>query len=338
MPDQNNGPSGFLLMSKPPGITSFDVVRQLRRLLGIKRLGHSGVLDKPAQGLLVVGVNKATRLFELFASFTKEYEADFWFGLRTNTDDLSGELLAQREPGELTADVLEAALARYRGVISQVPPQFSLAKVGGKEMYRHALAGAELRPNAREVTVSASRLLEFAPAVPWAVALSDYPSASRLSGLPESATLARARVWVECKGGVYIRALARDIGVELGCGGSMGRLLRTRIGPFRLRDAVMLEELEARLAGGVPVEHLLLPISAVAAELHSVTLSTEQAVELRHGRSLATTRLQEINPELSNGTNVICCLAESGALIAIAQELPAEHIGLRVLKPLKVFL
>jgi tRNA pseudouridine55 synthase len=133
----SNGPSGFLPVDKPAGITSFDVIRELRRQLKIKKLGHSGVLDKPATGVLVVGANRATRLFELFNGFEKGYTAEIWFGLSTNTDDLSGELTLTGDNNAPAQVDVERVLADYTGTIDQIPPAFSLTKIGGKEQQAH---------------------------------------------------------------------------------------------------------------------------------------------------------------------------------------------------------
>jgi len=158
---QGNGPSGYLPINKPSGITSFDVIRELRRQLKIKKLGHSGVLDKPATGVLVVGANSATRLFELFSGFEKTYAADVWLGLATSTDDTTGELTATGEASLPELAEVEDVLAQYRGTIDQIPPAFSLTKIGGKELYRYALKGERIEVKPKRVTVVSIECIDY---------------------------------------------------------------------------------------------------------------------------------------------------------------------------------
>ena len=161
----NLGPSGFLPVAKPAGMTSFDVIRELRRLLHVRKLGHSGVLDRPATGVLVVALNKATRLFELFSQFDKEYIGEIWLGLSTTTDDLTvscGGLQPFTAPTQ--AEVAEA-LATYRGSFDQLPPAFSLTKKGGRELYRYALAGQAVEVEPKNVTITGCEILQFETAI-----------------------------------------------------------------------------------------------------------------------------------------------------------------------------
>jgi tRNA pseudouridine55 synthase len=289
----NNDPSGFLLVDKPSGMTSFDVVRQLRGILGIKKLGHSGVLDRPAMGLLVIGAGQATRLFELFSGFDKEYEADIWLGLRTATDDLAGEFIPVdpgSDPNALATEAIQQALAAQVGEIDQVPPAFSLTKVAGKELYRYALAGKSPEAAPKRVTVHSIEIVADQPHA--AIDSSDLPVDSRLdpaavAGLP----LRRISIRMRCRGGVYVRSIARDAGAALGCGGAVGRLVRTQVGPFNLAEAWSLEDLSKRRADN-PSSALLLPLAALAAEERSLVLTPAEVAQIITGKSVTRHRAQ----------------------------------------------
>jgi tRNA pseudouridine55 synthase len=331
---EHEGPSGFLPVHKPAGITSFDVIRELRRQLKIKKLGHSGVLDKPATGLLVVGANKATRLFELFHGFIKEYIADLWFGLNTTTDDLTGERVESYSgAAPQTPERLSELLAEYTGVLDQIPPAFSLTKVGGKELYRYALAGQTVEVAPKRVTVHSAELLAFEPgADPAAVLPPESKLAPALAGLPQ---LSRAQVRFTCSGGVYVRSLARDIGADLGCGGALGHLIRTRIGRFTLEQAYTFEQLAARLGDGARPEDLLLPLSAMAGEDQQLRLDPTQLGLVRTGRSIRRFRHHLPSAAQEPGA-VVYGLDPASNLVAILAVHGTNESGLVELKPDKV--
>ena len=208
------------LVAKPGGPTSHDVVDQVRRALGLRRVGHLGTLDPFAAGLLVVVVGRATRLAPYAADWTKSYEGVIRLGRTTATDDATGPTAGASDAWQaLDRARVEAALARFRGVYVQRPPAYSAVKVEGERAYRRARRGEPVALAARPVEVSALELVRFAP--------------------PDVAF--RATV----SGGTYLRGLARDVGEELGCGAHLATLVRTRVGPFRLEDGVMPERLTA---------------------------------------------------------------------------------------------
>lgn len=259
--------SGILLLDKPGGMTSHDVVAKTRKAADTRRVGHAGTLDPMATGLLVLGINGATRLLTYLVGLDKEYFATIRLGASTNTDDAEGEPGERAATGAVTLDAVEAALVPLRGTIQQVPSSVSAIKVGGQRAYTLARAGEELELAARTVTISAFEVLG-----------SDRPD-----------DWLDLRVRVECTSGTYIRALARDLGAALGVGGHLTALRRTRIGPFRVTDAAALDTLD--------VESALLAPSAVAAELFPLyTLDESQAVDLAHGKRLADTDLADGGP------------------------------------------
>lgn len=327
------GPSGFLVIDKPAGITSFDVIRELRRQLGIRKLGHSGVLDKPATGVLVVGANRATRLFELFADFEKEYESDFWLGLSTTTDDLSGELTECTTHVACSREDLEAALKYYTGTIDQIPPAFSLTKIGGRELYRYALAGEEVEAEPKQVTIIASHVLAYESGVHPRKAID--PRSKLASAVDQLGQLVRVRVHLRCVGGVYVRSLARDIGADLKLGGCLGQLSRTRVGPFTLDDALTLEEIAGRLAEGEAAADLLLPLAKIAPEEARLPLDAAQLSMVRNGRSIRRFK-HHLPPAAQKRGDIVYGMDPGHDLAVLLAIAGVNQHGLVELKPTKV--
>ncbi len=233
---------GIIVVHKPVGPTSHDVVALVRRLSGVRRVGHGGTLDPFASGVLPVFLGHATRLVEYHLADEKGYRATVAFGARSSTDDLDGELSPGAGPLPSRDEVTDA-LAAFRGPLSQVPPAYSAARVGGRRAYELARRGesAELRP--REVTIHRLELVEW------------HVDAERPTGILE----------VRCSAGTYIRALARDLGERLGCGAYLVGLVRTASGPFRLEAAHALDEVRAALGEAHPERVLLPPDSGLEA-------------------------------------------------------------------------
>ena len=250
--------SGLVIVDKPGGMTSHDVVAQVRRLAGTRKVGHAGTLDPMATGVLVVGVEKATRLLGYLTLTEKEYAATIRLGLSTSTDDAEGEITGTASAAGVSAEMLSKAVAGLTGEIRQVPPAVSAIKVDGQRAYRLTRAGAAPELKARPVTV-----YQFAV------------DAVRSDGdfLDVDAT-------VRCSSGTYIRALARDLGAALGTGGHLTRLRRTRVGGYGVEDARTLEQLADRFE--------VLPLAqAAAAAFPSRHLSADEARRLAHGGRLA---------------------------------------------------
>jgi tRNA pseudouridine55 synthase len=246
MADQT--PGGILLIDKPSGITSHDAVALVRRVLGVKRVGHAGTLDPMATGLLVMGVGRGTRLLRFLGETPKLYEGAGVLGVETTTLDAEGEEVA-RHPVEVTEDELRAAIARFQGTIEQVPPAYSAVHVGGERSYRVARRGQKVRAPARTVHVYAFNLRGFhAP---------------------------RFAFRVRCSGGTYVRSLVADVGSLLGCGAHLAALRRTAVGPFRVDEARPPEDPGPVLPLGRAVEHLA-----------AVELDQEEAKAAGHGRIL----------------------------------------------------
>jgi tRNA pseudouridine55 synthase len=209
--------NGFLVIDKPAGITSHDVVDRARRILGIRKIGHLGTLDPIGIGVLVLAIGKATKAVRYFVEDDKEYTTTVRLGTITDTQDLDGTVIEQREVS-VTREQFEAVLGRFKGEIQQIPPMVSAKKVGGKRLYKLHRQGIEVERQPKPVTISAIDLRTFAP--------------------PD------VTFHVQCSKGTYIRTLCADIGDALGCGGAMAWLRRTKSGFFTIDNAVTLDELE----------------------------------------------------------------------------------------------
>jgi tRNA pseudouridine55 synthase len=247
------GPDGIVVVDKAGGWTSHDVVARMRRIAGTRKVGHAGTLDPMATGVLVVGVNRATRLLGYISAATKEYTATIRLGVRTTTDDAEGEVVGEADPSGVTDRAVAECIAGLTGDIEQVPSAVSAIKVDGKRAYARVRAGEDVQLAARPVTVSRFDVVERRG--------------------PDIDVL------VECSSGTYIRALARDLGERLGVGGHLTALRRTRVGCFELAAARTLDQLAAELT--------VMPLAdAVAAAFPRWDLDADAAVRLAHGQRI----------------------------------------------------
>ena len=272
----NTGESGLIVVDKPQGWTSHQIVGRCRRLLGTRKVGHAGTLDPMATGVLLIGVNRATRLLGHLMLTEKEYTATIRLGESTVTDDAEGETLERRGCGVLDESQLEQAMQPFRGDILQVPTKVSAIKIDGKRSYARVRAGEDVELKARPVTVFEFSLLGSDPA--------------EVAGTP----VLDLRVRVRCSSGTYIRALARDLGAALGCGGHLTVLRRTRVGPFALDRAQPVDN---------DTEHLtLVGIDAVAAECFPTRSVDDAAARaISFGQRLSGVRLEGLTAMLHEG-------------------------------------
>jgi tRNA pseudouridine55 synthase len=272
----------LVVVDKPGGWTSFDVVARIRRLAGTRRVGHAGTLDPMATGVLVVGVGKATRLLGHLALTGKVYRATMRLGETTSTDDAEGELVATAPAGGLDERAVLAALEAFRGQITQVPPQISAIKVDGKRSYARARAGETVELAAR--TVSVSRL--------------------DLEEVRRGAATLDLDLEIACSSGTYIRSMARDLGAALGVGGHLTALRRTAVGPYGIDTARTLEQL---------VENLeLLPLDqAVALGFPRLDVGADDARRFTHGIRL---------PAAGLGPGPVGVFGPAGELLALAED------------------
>lgn len=304
------GLDGVLIVAKPAGPTSHDVVALVRRLAATRRVGHGGTLDPFASGVLPLFLGRATRLAEYHLGQRKTYRATVCFGASSATDDLEGELTPAAGPAP-GREAVEAALASFRGPIAQRPPAFSAVKVAGRRAYAMARAGEAPELSEREVTIHRLELVE------WDGSDSDRPIAI---------------LDVECSAGTYVRALARDLGALVGSAAYLGALVRTASGPFSLDDAVPLDRLRAAAADGpAAVGALLLPIDA-GLELPSVSLTGAEVDAIARGQFV---RPSGFGAERAGGP--VRVVGPDGGLVAIARwlgnRLAPEKVLLAIAPP-----
>jgi tRNA pseudouridine55 synthase len=247
-------PTGILLVDKPPGITSHDVVSRTRRALGTRKVGHAGTLDPMATGLLLLGVGSSTRLLTYLVGLGKRYIATIRLGESTDTDDAEGAITGTADAQAIARDAIDAGITALTGTISQIPSSYSAIKVDGRRSYDRARAGEDVVLAPREVTVSRFEVL-----------------AER-----RAAATIDLDVVVECTSGTYIRALARDLGASLGVGGHLVALRREAVGPFEVQDAVAADQ--------VQVASLRAPASIAGQLFPSARLDSMQTTALSQGK------------------------------------------------------
>jgi tRNA pseudouridine55 synthase len=286
---------GVLVIDKPSGPTSFDVVRQVRALLKVKKAGHTGTLDPMATGVLPICLGEATKVAGFITEGDKAYEATVRLGVETDTQDAQGKVLAEAPVPPLTATLLETALAPFRGTFEQVPPMYSAVKVAGKRLYEHARAGEEVERASRQVTV-------------YELTLRDFSSNT-------------VRLSVRCSKGFFVRTLAYDLGRALGCGAHLEALRRTMSGPFILAQALPLADLPALAQDRAAVARKLLPLSEALSHLAELRVSAAEAARVIHGVPLEA-------PPLPGRIRV---LGPDGGLLAVAEVVKGRLSYLRVL-------
>ncbi len=303
---QPTAADGIVVVDKPAGWTSHDVVGRMRRLAGTRKVGHAGTLDPMATGVLVLGVGRATRLLTYVTGADKAYAATIRLGITTSTDDAEGEVRETVDAGDLSDERITEGIAALTGAIQQVPSAVSAIKIGGRRAYALARAGEDVELSARPVEISRFDTSEIRRATVGTVTVVDVD------------------VEVECSSGTYIRALARDLGEGLAVGGHLTALRRTRVGGYRLAQASTLEELATQTdrAGALAT----VPLADAARAIFAVR-------DLDPAQSRALSFGQWIEPSEVPGT--VAAISPSGDLVALLTD---ERRNGRVLaKPVVVF-
>jgi tRNA pseudouridine55 synthase len=272
---------GLVVVDKPAGWTSHDVVAKLRKVYGQRRVGHAGTLDPDATGVLLVGLGRCTRLLRYLSEAGKAYRGRVVFGIATSTLDAAGEILDQR-PMPLTRDDVERALPLFIGDIEQLPPMVSAVKIGGRRLHELARAGEEVERSPRPVHVDRFDVVAFEPG--------PYPEAV---------------VDVECGSGTYVRSLAADLGAALGGCAHLAELRRVRVGSFTLDEGHTLAEIEAE-----PEAHVL-PLTTAMRDLERLDVDAEQARAVTHGVSFASGAL------VVRGDGPYAVVGPEGSLLAV---------------------
>ena len=257
--------NGILIVDKPQGWTSHDVVAKLRGIYREKRIGHSGTLDPMATGVLVVFLGRATRAVELCENDEKTYIAGLRLGVVTNTQDITGET-TEEKPVTVTRETVEDTLKQFLGPQTQIPPMYSAVKIGGKKLYELARKGQEVERKPRNIVISELELLEQNG--------KDY------------------LLKVRCSKGTYVRTLCHDIGAKLGCGGCLCSLQRSQAGRFRLGDAVSLETIQEAKNQETHLE-LLRPVDSIFAEYPQVVLGEKQTGRCKNGADIPGLGLED---------------------------------------------
>ncbi|KZX20551.1 tRNA pseudouridine(55) synthase TruB [Rathayibacter tanaceti] len=303
-PAASSAPNGILLLDKPGGITSHDLVSRTRRRAGTRKVGHAGTLDPMATGLMILGLGPSTRLLTYLVGLDKQYEATIRLGASTTTDDREGELLGSAEPALVAALAPEAvvdAVAALTGEIAQIPSTVSAIKVDGRRAYARVRDGEEVVLEARPVTVSSFDVL----------------ARREVDGFLD------LDVRVTCSSGTYIRALARDLGAALGVGGHLTVLRRTAVGPFTVVRAGALDELDVPAA--------LLPPAAAAGELFPLLrLESREAVDLANGKRIPApeevARVKGLLAAVGPGERLIGLAERRGTQLKSVVNFPTEEL------------
>lgn len=292
---------GIVLVDKPTGWTSHDVVARLRRMYGTRRIGHAGTLDPMATGLLIVGVDRGTRLLTYLVGLPKRYTATVRFGIETVTEDAEGEITRVADAGavdRIAREEVDLALSRLTGEIEQVPSAVSAIKVDGKRSYARVRAGEQVRLAARQVLIT--RLERVGS-----------PRRGRAHGVP----ILDVDILVDCSSGTYVRALARDAGALLGVGAHLVALRRHLVGPFSVEGASELPPRDQEWSESARLEFPVRSLASAAAEVFPVrALSEAEAVDLGHGRRITAT----------GADGVVAAIDEGGRLVALVEDRAAE--------------
>jgi tRNA pseudouridine55 synthase len=299
--DVKNAISGALVVDKPVGMTSHDVVQAIRNGTGLRRAGHTGTLDPRASGVLVILVGPAVRLSEYVSASDKRYQAIIRLGGSTDTFDSEGKVTLSKDPLNVTEAQFEAALKTFIGEIEQTPPPYSAVKVQGRKAYEMARQGEEVDLTPRKITVHHLEVLEWAP--------------------PEVV------IDVHCSSGTYVRSLANDLGVMLGCGAYLVGLRRTKSGRFSLRDSVPLRKLQEAFTAGNWYQYLI-PAAEALGDWPAVELNPDEVEGVRHGH-----RVKVVGEPTETKVRGV---STQGELVAL-MEIVINEDGSREWQPRKVF-
>ncbi|MCQ3936341.1 MAG: tRNA pseudouridine(55) synthase TruB [Chloroflexi bacterium] len=300
--DVKNAISGALVVDKPVGMTSHDVVQVIRNGTGLRRAGHTGTLDPRASGVLVILVGPAVRLSEYVSASDKRYQAIIRLGGTTDTYDADGKFTPSTDPSNITEAQFEEALKTFIGEIEQTPPPYSAVKVQGRKAYEMARKGEEVDLEPRKITVHHLEVLEWTP--------------------PEVV------IDVHCSSGTYVRSLANDLGKKLGCGAYLVGLRRTKSGRFTLRDSVPLRKLQEAFTAGNWYQYLI-PAAEALGDWPAVELNPDEVEGVRHGHRVKAKEADTVHTKVRG-------VSTQGELVAL-MELMVNEDGSKEWQPKKVF-
>lgn len=307
---------GVIVMDKPEGITSFDVIRQVRKVLGIGKIGHTGTLDPLATGVLPLCINEATKMASFLTDADKEYLATIELGVRTDTQDMTGTVIERRDPSSITRSDLESVAKDFLGLVRQKVPRYSAAKYQGRPYHRWTRQGVLLDTPEKEITIHHIEIESFSP--PHAV------------------------FRVTCSRGTYIRTLCDDMGGRLGCGASMAGLRRTRSGSFGERDALTLDQITEE-GGRALMKNRIIPLPHLLPDIAAMPVTEELARKIRNGYQPVRGHLEDtVFSRLERG-DLVRLVADNDDVVAVAQmllspqALKTAHEQEQALKLVRVF-
>ena len=301
--DVKNAISGALVIDKPVGMTSHDVVQAIRNGTGLRRAGHTGTLDPRASGVLVILVGPAVRLSEYVSASDKRYQAIIRLGGTTDTYDAEGKFTPTKDPSKVTEAEFEEALKTFVGEIEQTPPPYSAVKVQGRKAYEMARKGEEVELEPRTITVHHLEVLEWTP--------------------PEVV------IDVHCSSGTYVRSLANDLGKKLECGAYLVGLRRTKSGKFTLRDAVPLRKLQEAFTAGNWYQYLI-PAAEALGDWYAVELSPDEVEAIRHGHRVKVKPADAAQEKVRG-------VSTQGELVALMMQAENAEDGSKERQPKKHF-
>jgi tRNA pseudouridine55 synthase len=307
---------GLLIVDKPAGMISLDVVREIKTGFFIRKAGHIGTLDPFATGVLPIVINEGTKLVPFLQEDPKDYEAVMKIGEETTTDDLTGEIVRRKAWESVSPETIGTAMEAFTGKIRQIPPMFSAVKVKGTPLYKMARKGIEIERGEKEVQIFDIRVRKTE--LPW------------------------VHFGVSCSRGTYIRTLTRDIGVKIGCGAHLVSLRRTRSGPFYIEQAIPMEKLRA-LSGGEALRPYLIPLREALFSLPEVIGDARLVEKVRQGKEMVAGDLKaQLLPAIKKGEWLKMSSSEEGLVAILKAETEGAKIGTAdpgrmVLRPIRVF-
>jgi tRNA pseudouridine55 synthase len=304
--------NGILNIFKPKGISSHQVVREVRDILNIPKAGHTGTLDPSASGVLLICIGQATKIAEFLVGMRKHYQGDMILGISTDTQDSEGKIVQEKKAEtDIDEKRIKDIFRKYEGTISQTPPMFSAAHYKGKRLYHLARKGIEVKRNPKEVKIYQLNLINFNQKVNPIVEFE-----------------------VICSKGTYIRTLCNDIGDELGCGAHLSNLVRKKVGNFSIEDSLNLEELKKEKTLG---ERYLISIDSALEELNKITVKSEAVKTVLNGGVISSEQVIEVPETLKTGKDKFVKMFDTkGNLLSIGTSIKENGENIFI-KPVKVF-
>jgi len=304
--------NGILNIFKPKGISSFQAVKEIRSILNIPKVGHTGTLDPSASGVLLICLGHATKIAEFLVGMEKHYQGEMTLGISTDTQDSEGKIIEKRKVKDnINEKLIKNIFHKYEGTIIQIPPMFSAAHYKGERLYRLARKGIEVKRNPKKVKIYQLNLINFKQKVNPIV-----------------------KFEVICSKGAYIRTLCNDIGDELGCGAHLSNLIRKKVGNFSIEDSLNLKELKKEKALG---KRYLISIDSALEELNKITLKNEAIKTVLNGGVISNEQIAEIPEDLKTGKDKFVKIFDAkGNLLSIGTSIEDDKKNI-IFKPVKVF-